>query len=417
MCNNTINVSSGWGGDIYLGVWGESRVREVNFDISSWILAHGEGTLQILVNRPGETLDTGEPLVYAATDVSVVDGIATWTITDVDTAINGSGSCALVYLVGDNVVAKTPAYRTRIKDTLGHSGATVPSALEAWYTSIIQASATAQSAAERAESSLDKQPYPNAETGTWWRWNSETGAWEDTGEAYGNGTYTLPVATPSTLGGVKIGDGLQAGEDGTLSANTKDLHLINTVSIDTETGATAIFFQASKRGPRLETLGTLYLVPAVAVNFGGKRLTSLAPPTSDDDAVTKAYVDLRVAPAIIEGDWMYRVKADKTFEAWYTAAEQSLVITAQSGALYRSDLQVITLPAGLTAGGRTCVIRHVSVNAAHNNYPTWGVLASVQTPEENTFKYYALSGDRRLESPHYTITAYVAGSLGGVAAT
>lgn len=151
MCNNTINVSSGWGGDIYLGVWGESRVREITFDISSWILTHGEGALQILVNRPGETLATGEPLIYVATNVSVADGIATWTVTDVDTAINGSGSCALVYMVGEDVVAKTPAYRTRIKDTLGHSGATVPSALEAWYTDIIQASATAQSAAERAE--------------------------------------------------------------------------------------------------------------------------------------------------------------------------------------------------------------------------------------------------------------------------
>lgn len=192
MCNNTINVSSGWGGDIYLGVWGESLVREVTFDISSWVLAHGEGTLQILVNRPGETLDTGEPLVYVATDVSVADGIATWTITDVDTAINGSGSCALVYLVGNDVVAKTPAYRTRIKDTLGHSGATVPPALEAWYNDILQASADAQSAAERAEDSLDKQPYPNAATGTWWRWNSEAGAWEDTGEPYGGGGGSLP---------------------------------------------------------------------------------------------------------------------------------------------------------------------------------------------------------------------------------
>lgn len=415
MCNNTINVSSGWGGDIYLGVWGESRVREITFDISSWILTHGEGTLQILVNRPGETLDTGEPLVYAATDVTVVDGIATWTVTDVDTAINGSGSCALVYLVGDDVVTKTPAYRTRIKDTLGHSGATVPSALEAWYTDIIQASAAAQSAAERAEGSLDKQPYPNAETGTWWRWNSETGAWEDTGEAYGDGTYILPAATTTTLGGVKVGDGLTVGHDGTLAANAQDRHLINTLSVDTGDGTTAIFFQASKRSPRIETLGTLYLVPAVAVDLSGKRITNLATPSGDSDAATKAYVDLRVAPAIIEGDWMYRVKADNTFEAWYTATGQSLVITAQSGALYRSDLQVITLPVGLTAGGRTCVIKHVSINAAHNNYPTWGVLASVQTPTENTFKYYALSGDRRLESPHYTITAYVAGSLGGTA--
>ena len=150
-CNRIFSVSSPYPTEIMLGVWGEENVRTVTFDISPWVAAHGPGVLQIIANRPGETLDTGEPLVYAVSDVSVDGGTATWTVTDVDTAIPGVGSCALVYMVGEDVVAKTPPYKTRIKDTLGHSGTTVPPALEAWYNDILQASADAQGAAERAQ--------------------------------------------------------------------------------------------------------------------------------------------------------------------------------------------------------------------------------------------------------------------------
>ena len=150
-CNRIFSVSSPYPTEIMLGVWGEENVRTVTFDISPWVAAHGPGVLQIIANRPGETLETGEPLVYAVSDVSVDGGTATWTVTDVDTAIPGVGSCALVYMVGEDVVAKTPPYKTRIKDTLGHSGTSVPPALEAWYNDILRASATAQSAAERAQ--------------------------------------------------------------------------------------------------------------------------------------------------------------------------------------------------------------------------------------------------------------------------
>ena len=43
---------------------------------------------------------------------------------------------------------------------------------------------TAKDAAERAELAAIRQPIPNAETGTWWVWNSETGEYKDSGEAY-----------------------------------------------------------------------------------------------------------------------------------------------------------------------------------------------------------------------------------------
>lgn len=56
-----------------------------------------------------------------------------------------------------------------------------------------------QDAANRAEGAAIRQPYPNPETGTWWAWDAEKGAYVDTGEVYtGNvmyGTFDIDPAT------------------------------------------------------------------------------------------------------------------------------------------------------------------------------------------------------------------------------
>ena len=108
-----------------------------------------------------------------------------------------------------------------------------------------------------------------------------------------------------------------------------------------------------------------------------------------------------------QGNWQYKVYDDGTFEAWYSATGQTLVITAQSGNLYRSELQTLTLPTNMTAG-KTVTIKHAQPNVAHNNYPVFGMLASIQT---NAFKYYAMSGGSRSTSPNYIVTAYVQGLI------
>lgn len=146
------------------------------------------------------------------------------------------------------------------------------------------------------------------------------------------------------------------------------------------------------------------------IDMCNARLIRVEPPVNNSDAANKAYVDARTPDVQTQGNWRYKVYADGTFEAWYKATGQSLVITSQSGNLFRSDLQTITVPTNMTSG-KTCNILHVSVNAAHNNYPTWGMLASIQTPTANTFKYYAMSGGSRSASPNYTVTAYVFGTL------
>lgn len=45
----------------------------------------------------------------------------------------------------------------------------------------------AEDAAQAAEDAAVRQPYPNPDTGTWWTWDAETGAYKDTGEPYSGG--------------------------------------------------------------------------------------------------------------------------------------------------------------------------------------------------------------------------------------
>ena len=45
----------------------------------------------------------------------------------------------------------------------------------------------AEDAAQAAEDAAVRQPYPNPDTGTWWTWDADTGAYTDTGEPYSGG--------------------------------------------------------------------------------------------------------------------------------------------------------------------------------------------------------------------------------------
>lgn len=108
-----------------------------------------------------------------------------------------------------------------------------------------------------------------------------------------------------------------------------------------------------------------------------------------------------------DGDWRYRIYSDSTFEAYYYKGGVSLAITDTSGNFYRSPLQTLPLPAGITDTYDATPL-HASVNTSHNNYPCFGALASVAT---NQVRYYALSGSSRNTSPNYIVTAHVFGTL------
>ena len=123
-------------------------------------------------------------------------------------------------------------------------------------------------------------------------------------------------------------------------------------------------------------------------------------------AELKAYVDGRAPDAQAEGNWLYRVHPDGTFEAWYRATGQTVNLSYASGSMYRSDAISLALPAGLR-DGRVLAPVHAECNCAHSGFPTWGMLQSMTAAAVG---FYAMSGASRGTNANYTITAYVFGT-------
>ena len=56
-----------------------------------------------------------------------------------------------------------------------------PAPQNSWVVQVLDARDEAVAAAIRAENAAIRQPYPNEETGTWWVWDADSGAYKDTG--------------------------------------------------------------------------------------------------------------------------------------------------------------------------------------------------------------------------------------------
>ena len=71
-----------------------------------------------------------------------------------------------------------------------------PAPQNSWVVQVVDARDEALAAAIRAENAAIHQPYPNAETGTWWVWDADSGAYKDTGvsAAGGNGKSAYQYA-------------------------------------------------------------------------------------------------------------------------------------------------------------------------------------------------------------------------------
>lgn len=191
--NQTICLPCVRGQTIRMGVFGTYNARSQQFDFSAWA-ALGEGVLTINLLRPGDTIP------YPVQGVTVEGSTATWTFDAVDTAIAGWGKVFLIYH-GENFRDATVDIPVFIANNSAPAGETPPDPLENWYDQMLAASQSAQDAAqsasesaEAAEASLDKLPYPNPDTGTWWLWDAAQGAYSDSGVSYsgGGGGGSLP---------------------------------------------------------------------------------------------------------------------------------------------------------------------------------------------------------------------------------
>lgn len=164
---------------LLLGKQGENLARRVQFDISRWISSFGPGAVQLLHQRSGDEA----PYPVAVEQ----DGtLAIWKVSSADTARPGGGHCELRYYV-DETLAKSETWMTKVLPALGDASETPPEAQQGWVEQVLQAGTAAAEAADRAEEAAVRQPYPNEETGTWWVWDAESGAYADTGISYGTG--------------------------------------------------------------------------------------------------------------------------------------------------------------------------------------------------------------------------------------
>ena len=146
---------------LLIGVQGEVDAQVFRFDISSWIEEYGSGgSASIDLQRPGEKTSYTHGL-------SIVDGFAVWTVSNVDNAIAGQGFAQLVYTKpGDTKKAKTAEYVTVTERALDEQHGDVPDPYESYldearaiYSETAAAAieaAEAQRAAEAAAEDAEK---------------------------------------------------------------------------------------------------------------------------------------------------------------------------------------------------------------------------------------------------------------------
>lgn len=92
--------------------------------------------------------------------------------------------------------------------------------------------------------------------------------------------YTLPVASSSTLGGVKIGDGISVGDDGTISASggsddTTPFRLIRTISVTSDDGVSNVEISTDSDGNTFE-LNEAYAIVTSKSNYGAYAYAALS---------------------------------------------------------------------------------------------------------------------------------------------
>ena len=141
-----------------IGRRGENLVTQVQFDISRWQEEFGVGTVQLLVQRPGDTMP------YLAE--TIVEGSAVcWRITAGDTSASGYGCAELRYYAGERL-AISQKYRFRVAETLDDTEETAPDPWQSWLSRVVEATGH----------------YPRiGQGGNWEVWSVNAEAWTDSG--------------------------------------------------------------------------------------------------------------------------------------------------------------------------------------------------------------------------------------------
>ena len=227
-----------------------------------------------------------------------------------------------------------------------------------------------QNLATAPQSPVEGQIYYNTTDKTIYKWDGTQ--WSAMGSS-----YTLPIASASTLGGIKVGDGVNIEADGTLNADvisvagktgavTLDKSDVGLGNVDNTSDANKPVSTAvqSALDDKLDLAGGTM---SGDLAMGGNSITGLDDPTNGSDAATKDYVDTVATGAL-------RAKGSTTF-ANLPAPSASTV-----GDLYNVS-DAFTTTADFVEG-------------AGHDYPagTNVAIINVGTEQSPSYKYDAMTG-------------------------
>lgn len=134
--------------NLVLGKQGENIARQIVFDFSAWHEKFGEGTLTLFVKRHGE--DASYPVIPVIEQTT-----ARWSISATDTAIYGSGSAELRYVV-DGVIVKSETFPTFVYRSITETTAPAPDPYESWVETLVALGDKTRIYAKSAEAALSR---------------------------------------------------------------------------------------------------------------------------------------------------------------------------------------------------------------------------------------------------------------------
>lgn len=123
-----------------IGRKGENRARQVQFDLSHWLRDYGEGKVELIFQRPGDTA----PYPVA---VEREGGAVLWSVTSTDTACPGrTGKAELRCYVGQTLV-KSEKFLVAVSDALGEPGNIPDPPGQSWLEQVLEAARRVEQAA------------------------------------------------------------------------------------------------------------------------------------------------------------------------------------------------------------------------------------------------------------------------------
>jgi len=186
---------------INVGRRGETNATEVVFDLTPIISEFGDGRAALLVKR------THTEDAYTVTTVRRIGTDFIWRVSDLDTAIAGTGKCELWWYV-DEVLAKTIVWHIYVQNDIGDPGQP-PEPYEEWLAQLTKLATDAITSSRDSEAwavgTRDGEPVdpsdPAYENNSKW--------WAENGHGGGELENDLVVSNP--LGKYAMDDVIESG--------------------------------------------------------------------------------------------------------------------------------------------------------------------------------------------------------------